>query len=258
MTVLTRGSASAIFLVKELESRLPELDDMIVCVSTLRRLRTENSKGSETLGGIKLLFVGLLVFTLFYNFCLFLEWSGITEALDTLEDFIGALVPLWWAFVLYAFLQEMAVCDLHQSGECLRLEVIERERAEEKAREAEALKELDRLRDQLLANISHELRTPLASIKGFVSTLLQPDVKWSDEQQRDFLETIGQETDRLTRLISDLLDMSRIEARELKLEKRALLKQFGSVQAIREAPIEELATTRGMSKNLAQKVKEYL
>ena len=40
--------------------------------------------------------------------------------------------------------------------------------------------------------------------------------------------------------------------------KRALLKQFGSVQAIREAPIEELATTRGMSKNLAQKVKEHL
>ena len=101
---------------------------------------------------------------------------------------------------------------------------IEREeehgRTEEKLREAKAFKELDRLRSELMANISHELRTPLASIKGFASTLLQPDVKWSEEEQRDFLQSIDQEADRLTRLISDLLDMSRLEAGALKLEKR--------------------------------------
>jgi len=85
---------------------------------------------------VKLLFAGLLVFILFYNLCLFLEWSGITKALDTLEDFIGALVPMLWAFVLYAFLQEMTVRDLHQGEERLRLEVTKRKQAERAVEEA--------------------------------------------------------------------------------------------------------------------------
>jgi len=98
-------------------------------------------------------------------------------------------------------------------------DITERKRAEEKARELGTLKELDRLRSGLLANVSHELRTPLTSIKGFASTLLDPEVKWSEEEQRDFLQTIDQESNRLTRLISDLLDMSRLEASALKLER---------------------------------------
>ncbi len=89
-----------------------------------------------------------------------------------------------------------------------------------KVLEAEALREVDRLRSQLLSNVSHELRTPLTSIKGFASTLLRTDVKWSEEKQRDYLQTIDRETDRLIRIISDLLDMSRLEAGALKLEKR--------------------------------------
>ena len=95
----------------------------------------------------------------------------------------------------------------------------EHEQALKKASELESLKELDRLRNQLIANISHELRTPLASIKGFATTLLQIDVKWSQKEQREFLEAIDQETDRLTRLISDLLDISRLESGMLKLAK---------------------------------------
>ena len=102
----------------------------------------------------------------------------------------------------------------------LEVSEAERKRAEERAREAEALRELDRLRSELLANVSHELRTLLASIKGFASTLLQPDVNWSEDEQRDFLQSIDQEADRLTRLINDLLDISRLEAGALTLEKR--------------------------------------
>jgi PAS domain S-box-containing protein len=98
-------------------------------------------------------------------------------------------------------------------------DIIERKRAEEKAREVETLKEVDRMRSELLVNVSHELRTPLTSIKGFATTLLRSDVKWSEEDQRDFLQSIDQETERLIRLINDLLDMSRIEAGGLKLEK---------------------------------------
>jgi len=98
-------------------------------------------------------------------------------------------------------------------------DLTERIEAEKKARELQLLKEVDNLRHQLLSNVSHELRTPLTSIKGFVSTLLRPDAKWSEEEQRDFLETINQEADRLTLLINDLLDMSRIDAGALKLDK---------------------------------------
>ena len=69
---------------------------------------------------IKLLLTGLLAFVLFYNFCLILEWSGITKAFDTIEDFVGALVPMWWAFVFYAFFQETASRDLRESEERYR------------------------------------------------------------------------------------------------------------------------------------------
>jgi two-component system sensor histidine kinase KdpD len=80
------------------------------------------------------------------------------------------------------------------------------------------IKERQKL-SELLANILHELRAPLASIKGFTTALLQTDVKWDKKTQRDFLQTIDQETDRVNRLIGDLLDMSRLEAGALKLDK---------------------------------------
>ena len=99
-------------------------------------------------------------------------------------------------------------------------DITERKQAEEKAREVEALREFDRLRSGLLSNVSHELRTPLTSIKGFASTLLRTDVKWSEENQRDFITTIDREADRLTSLISDLLDISRVDAGGLKLDKQ--------------------------------------
>ncbi|MFC1902382.1 ATP-binding protein, partial [Chloroflexota bacterium] len=101
----------------------------------------------------------------------------------------------------------------------LVVDITDRKQAEVKSRELVVLKEVDRLRSELLANISHELRSPLASIKGFVSTLLRTDTKWRDEEQQDFLEIIDQETDRLTRLITDIMDISRIDAGALKLDR---------------------------------------
>ncbi len=79
-------------------------------------------------------------------------------------------------------------------------------------------KELDRMKSQLLSTVSHELRTPLASIKGFATTLLRDDVDWDEESRREFLAIIDEESDRLTELISNLLDMSRIEAGTLRME----------------------------------------
>ena len=77
----------------------------------------------------------------------------------------------------------------------------------------------DAMKSQLLSTVSHELRTPLASIKGFATTLLRHDVKWDEATQRDFLRIIEEESDRLTELIDNLLDMSQIEAGALRISK---------------------------------------
>ncbi len=98
-------------------------------------------------------------------------------------------------------------------------DITERRRAEEQAREAETLRELDRLRNELLANISHELRTPLASIKGFATMLLDYDRKLKRDEKRDYLETIDKNTDRLAELIEQLLEMSRLVAGMLTINR---------------------------------------
>ncbi|RMF51178.1 MAG: GAF domain-containing protein [Anaerolineae bacterium] len=79
-------------------------------------------------------------------------------------------------------------------------------------------RELDNLKSSLISTVSHELRTPLAAIKGYATTLLADDVQWDETAQREFLTIISQETDRLSALVNDLLDLSRIEAGNLKIE----------------------------------------
>jgi signal transduction histidine kinase len=83
----------------------------------------------------------------------------------------------------------------------------------------EASQRAERFKTDLLSIVSHELRTPLASIKGFTSILRATDVIWSEEKRQNFLKEIDEETDRLNRLIGDLLDMSRLDAGLLKPER---------------------------------------
>jgi len=93
---------------------------------------------------------------------------------------------------------------------------LDRERLRTQAAQAEALAEGNRMRTALLAAVSHDLRTPLASVKASVSSLRQTDVRWSDEDQADFLATIEQNADRLDALIGNLLDMSRLHTGSLQ------------------------------------------
>lgn len=75
------------------------------------------------------------------------------------------------------------------------------------------LRRLDQMKTDFVSHVSHELRTPLTSIKGFVATLLADTEGYYDlDTRREFLQIIDQECDRLTRLINDLLNLSRIEA----------------------------------------------
>ena len=81
------------------------------------------------------------------------------------------------------------------------------------------LQRTDALRASLLSSVSHDLRTPLTSIKAAASSLLQEDVSWDEEARRSFARSIEREADRLNRLVSNLLDMSRIEGGALKPDK---------------------------------------
>jgi PAS domain S-box-containing protein len=77
------------------------------------------------------------------------------------------------------------------------------------------IRNLERMKSAFVATVSHELRTPLTAIKGFISTLLMDsEDAFTPEERREFYSIIDQETDRLTRLINDLLNIARIEAGE--------------------------------------------
>ena len=88
------------------------------------------------------------------------------------------------------------------------------------AAKADDLAAANALRASLLQAVSHDLRTPLASIKASISSLRQRDVEWPPDAVAEFEETIESETDRLTVLIDNLLDMSRLQASTVSVSRR--------------------------------------
>jgi signal transduction histidine kinase len=79
---------------------------------------------------------------------------------------------------------------------------------------------LDRERSDLVATVAHELRSPLTGVKGFVQALLSRWDKLSDEQKKLMLTTVHADSDRLSRLIAELLDVARIDTGRLQLHPR--------------------------------------
>ena len=94
--------------------------------------------------------------------------------------------------------------------------VLERDRLLRAATDAEVFRQADQVRRAMLAAVSHDLRSPLAAIKASVTDLLASETQPSDRYAREALESIDGETDRLAALISNLLDMSRIEGGMLR------------------------------------------
>jgi two-component system sensor histidine kinase KdpD len=93
---------------------------------------------------------------------------------------------------------------------------LDRRRLRAQAAAATARAEANELRSALLQAVSHDLRTPLASIKASASSLRQPDIEWTKAESDEFLATIEDETDRLTNLVGNLLDMSRVNANAVR------------------------------------------
>lgn len=77
----------------------------------------------------------------------------------------------------------------------------------------------DSQRGELISTLAHELRSPLTSVKGFTSTLLHRWERFTDDQKREMLATVNMDADRVTRLIKELLDVSRIDAGRLELRR---------------------------------------
>jgi two-component system sensor histidine kinase KdpD len=95
---------------------------------------------------------------------------------------------------------------------------IESQRLVAEAVEAAALADIDAVRTALLRSVSHDLRTPLASIKAMVSGLRDPAMQWTGDQLAEALETVDEETDRMNRLVGNLLDASRLQVGGLTVE----------------------------------------
>ena len=95
---------------------------------------------------------------------------------------------------------------------------LEGTRLEAEARNSRIAAAVGRTRSGFLSAVSHNLRTPLASIKAAVSTLIAPDARLDRDDERELLDTIYEETDRLERLVTKVLNLSRIRAGGLELD----------------------------------------
>ncbi|GAA0577232.1 sensor histidine kinase KdpD [Kribbella sandramycini] len=100
--------------------------------------------------------------------------------------------------------------------------LVDRARLSEAAAEAKPLAEADKLRTALLRAVGHDLRSPLASAKASVTSLRSADVEWSAEERAELLENADESLDRLSRLVDNLLDLSRLQAGVLPVFTRPM------------------------------------
>jgi two-component system, OmpR family, sensor histidine kinase KdpD len=99
---------------------------------------------------------------------------------------------------------------------------LERAQLREQVLRTELLEEVDRLQRALVGAVSHDLRTPLATIKASASTLRDADADVALSDREELLELIDNQTDRLDRLVTNLLDMSRVQAGALELRNEPI------------------------------------
>src|SRR5207344_3333838 len=112
---------------------------------------------------------------------------------------------------------------------------LERDRLQRDATSAEISRRSEALKSALLDSVSHDLRTPLASIRAAAGTLMDPAIDWPADQRRDIAASIDREAEWLNRLVTNLLDMSRVEAGELRPSLVVLTVSDVVAEAVRRA-----------------------
>ena len=93
---------------------------------------------------------------------------------------------------------------------------------------------------ELISKIAHELRSPLTSVKGFSATLVKRWDRFTDEQRLQFVETIHADAERMGRIISEVLDLARLEANQLEIHAQEV-----SVRGIAKQSAQHLAGLAG-------------
>ena len=114
-------------------------------------------------------------------------------------------------------------------------------------RGTEARRRTERSHAELIATVAHELRSPLTSVKGFTATLLAKWERFTDDQKRLMLETVDADADRVTRLITELLDISRIDSGRLEVRRQpvdiaAAVRRHGGAHTAAGQPADRFVT----------------
>jgi PAS domain S-box-containing protein len=151
--------------------------------------------------------------------------SMVIFPLSVLGDWLGVLIVYFEqeTIINHIELRNLKVLINQLTITLYNLKLLE---VEEKSRQI--AERADEIKTEFLAMISHELRTPLTSIIGFTTTLLAENITWNPNEQRDFIQTIQQESLRLQELIDHLLDLSRLDVGMLPILKKpvTLIKIF--------------------------------
>lgn len=106
--------------------------------------------------------------------------------------------------------------QIRNDGELSQLAATINKMADTILKNMEELKEVDSLRRELVANISHDIRTPISIIHGYIETLIIKQHDLSPQKREEYLQTILKSTDRLKKLMNDLFELSKLEARQIK------------------------------------------
>ncbi len=105
---------------------------------------------------------------------------------------------------------------IHSKGELAQLSATVNTMADTILRNIDELKEVDKLRRDLIANISHDIRTPISIIHGYIETLIMKHDTLDHVKQQEYMNTIIKSTERLKRLMTDLFELSKLESRQIK------------------------------------------
>lgn len=107
------------------------------------------------------------------------------------------------------------------TGELSRLSRTFNQMADTILQNIEELREVDQLRRELIANVSHDLRSPLAVIHGYIETMVMFDDRLTPEQRKNYYEIIQRSSEKLKKLVADLFELSKLEARQVELNREA-------------------------------------
>jgi signal transduction histidine kinase len=147
---------------------------------------------------------------------LILAWLVLFWSITRRLDHLNKRVALFRESTLAPAAPGLAAGD-----EIARLDATFTQMSERIVEQVEKLKQTDRLRRELIANVSHDLRTPLTALHGYIETLLIKGGELSVERQREYLETALRSSERLSKLVSELFELAKLDSRVEPLKREA-------------------------------------